>query len=238
MYKTEMPRSLHVKSLLQRQMKKRFVPTIEKKNVGATTIPGSINDDGGLHWERTSNQHCLARCLHFHCFTCHKGISGAQGCRLARPAPMNASTGPFQLFEHDVQDNLTDHNPLVDFSYQLSGQKTYCYKSEIIEPPKLMPSVNTAVKPPDDRIICWELRRRELQPLPEIPSQLLDENPLAAKEFRISNFRHALCETDDNTKQTIASFLEWLTEKLTASQVIQIYHETSQELPTPKWHCH
>ena len=84
---------------------------------------------------------------------------------------------------------------------------------------------------PNNRMVMWELNHHEMAPTPTIPECLIYENIEAAKTIAIENIQEVLTSMPDNSPQLVANMISWMTEQLDSSQVLDLYANTTQDLP-------
>ena len=232
MHTAELPRELHLKDLIKQEMAKRFAHTIEKKWIGPAEIPPHEPSQNNTDWNSNAHSNCLATNIHRHSFTCHKGVSGCHGCRLARPFGLCQKTGPSILKDHENQD-LYPSDPTVSFSYNFKGEEVLGQHCQAIDPKishKERDITTHPLPPPDERVLVWELRRPELPPLPTIPDHM-DVDASDTKQFCIEELMQALSHNGTIPEETLAPVRCWLTEDLKPHQVVKVYEHIAENLP-------
>ena len=234
MYTAELPRQLHVKHLIKEEMSKRFAPSIEQSRIGPAIIPSSLFhlQPHQESWDLCSHLHCLQTNIHHHTFTCYKGTAGHQGCRLARPFGTCSFTSPSILSDHHDQ-TLQPSDPSVSFIYKFNNKQHLGQRSNHIQPKRSSTTRDISTHPipsPDDRVLVWELKRPQLEPLLPLP-QTLNPSSDAAKQFCIDEITNELSNEGTNDPLLVSQVSAWMDEKLEPDQVVGIYNHISSHLP-------
>ena len=86
--------------------------------------------------------------IHIHSFTCKKGPSGKHGCRMAKPNGLRNTTRPVEIDKKSIDKDVPE------------------VLENITEPST---NLFSPIEEPDNRVIVWELKRNEIEQLPEIP---------------------------------------------------------------------
>ena len=114
MFKAEVPRSQHIKRLLEEQHRKRdpdlsrrvpYTPLSVSKTVHRPTPDGKRLFDEAVHGSVSRTN------VHKHSFTCHKGPSGKTHCRMAYGKTLSETSKPVQIkFAVEEEEKETKTN--------------------------------------------------------------------------------------------------------------------------------
>ena len=96
------------------------------------------------------------RGIHDHSFTCYKGTTGFNGCRLNKPSGLRVETKPVNL-EH-VED------PDEDYKYDVCEKVVSRHRVDTSQKKSLFPMSSS-----DPRNVVWEMKRPEEEPLKSLP---------------------------------------------------------------------
>ena len=227
MYTAQIPRDVHIQYLVNQEMKKIRVSTASKRPPGALLIPPSYKQSRGL-WDMHAYENCMQTNIHFHSPTCYKPPSGSTGCRGAKPSGLKEKTMPVELEETNINKaekrQKSMQVPSVKFNIT---PKQDPHKRNIDQEP---------VPLPDNRVIVWELKRPEIQPLPPIPTNndaIMNDEERAStvKTFCISQLLTGLEQNGILSLSYISKVRDSLRDKLTATEVFSIYNKIQKDLP-------
>jgi len=96
------------------------------------------------------------RGIHEHTFTCYKGTTGYNGCRLNKPSGLRADTNPVNL--EQVED------PDEEYKYDVREKVISRHQVDTSQKQSLFPLSSS-----DPRNVVWEMKRPEEEPLKSLP---------------------------------------------------------------------
>ena len=164
----ELPRQEHLAHLIKEQMKhhksaKQLIPSAPTQYPSMDDVPPPL--DLPSTWQSQRCKCTLQQGIHVHSFSCHKLPSGAWGCRSGFPCGPCPATGPRCL----------EVPPDTDFNTQKLNDIIPIESTKPIEPmssPLDRDFQKHPLRNSDDRLIVWELQRKTLDPLPDLPLNL------------------------------------------------------------------
>jgi len=251
MYTAEIPKSYHVRDYLGKAMKKNYrsgakenckFPKFPPK---AIQCPPSPEDQE--QWDRCFCETVLQTGIHVHTFTCAKPYAGTHGCRNASPKECIPCTEGVQLVAppKKSKERVQKRDANGKFASNKVQNEVIIVKEEV-DPPLTAKSRDyetTPVRPLDERIVVWELKRPLLEPLPKVPisEELLSavikdptkdfdgsmEELEQAKAFCIDQIDQAV--RPGNPEEVSASMRQWLFNVKPAN-VIVVYVELNEFL--------
>ena len=218
-FQAEIETKYHVIDSLSKLMNRSRVA----KKPKPTTIPGAlmcrpcdpryknlpIVDDNSF---KETYSHIAARMnVHQHSFTCFKGGSGKAGCRMGFPVATIDKTKPVQLEPND--NNHTENNE----TWNICDKIKYNSKNSLI----------SGIK--DRRITVYELKRSEIEDLPDIPQHIKLSDDIILKQF-ILNSIQTIIQNESITDVQVESFLKWL-KQLNGETLLKIYDILKEDIP-------
>ena len=169
--------------------------------------------------------------IHSHCFTCRKPPKGYTGCRMCKPSGLTVSTSPVQLIaaesvpESEYKRKMDDENTVHIFEDTFLSTKTIDSKPDETER--------------DNRLIVWEIKRPELDSLPQCAVSSDDDEDV--KQWHLDKLETAMKTDDtgmepeetihrsDENDRTIKDILKDL-KKLSQDDLVALYQSVSDKL--------
>ena len=217
-FQADIDSKYHVIDILSKQMKRSTARST------TVTIPSALvcrpcNDQDNhdpivdnTEFYEASSLMATSLNIHQHSFTCFKGSSGKNGCRMSFPAPLIDSTKPVQLEENKQDGNL-----------EQMGKYRVC--EDIIPMNQNDVLLNSSRK----RLTVYELKRTELLSPPDIPTHILNADESILRSFVVSKIKSIIQEASDKIVK-VSTLMKWL-ENLTRDSLIRIYNIVKEELP-------
>ena len=185
-YKAEIPLKNHVSDLIRKNL-----PSGKKIPYDPPALTAELCLKNQLPLHDAAKFITYNNGIHEHKMTCHKLPNGRHGCRLCRPFGYCNKTGPVQIDRDETETNGT----LTLFesvqSYLIDENVKYFNK-------------------PDTRLICWELKRRQLNEL-EISGdkkRMLQKLKQKCDKDEWKNLRPILNDLSELSLQSICSELK------------------------------
>ena len=253
MHSAEIPMSFHVRNYMSKSMKTNHrkglkenckFPKFPPKATQVPPMPGAGNSE---RWEIFFWETVLETGMHVHSFTCGKPPGGVHGCRGGRPCECVACTEAMQLLVETVLlDNESPDPPRDTKGRFQKREEKVVHIHRDIEPPFTSKSQDYSVdpvRPLDERIVVWELKRPLLEQLPAIPiSETLLSKVLKDPTQKHEDDREELEEAKrfcmeqldvavrpGNPEEVPAAMNRWL-RNLEPSFVIGLYHDFNEQI--------
>ena len=119
---------------------------------------------------------CAKNGIHEHSYTCYKGTTGHQGCRLNKPSGLREATKPVMLERPaavEVEDPDADEQ--YKYHYCVQDEVVPCHQVDTRQKQSLFTvgcdasQKQSHIPSPDPRIIVWEMKRPKEEPLNPLP---------------------------------------------------------------------
>jgi len=193
MYCTSLPRELHVRDLIKKEMVMYYNSTRvygeRKKRTGRAMLIAPHPSEKRQDFVNFSHQTVCMCGIHQHCLTCRKPPKGYTGCRLAKPSGSVSLTGPVELID-TTQDDVRN------------AQVEYETKETVRERLSVPIPVHEDLSPfhtLDPRIIVWEVKRPKLEALPEVPEEEVLGSEKGRREWLLMQLQDAMGWKDYNS---------------------------------------
>ena len=171
-YRSSLPRDLHVRDLVNKELLQYPVAANSRRPVRTRRVARSlVMPPDPQEWDLFDRHSCVSssRCgIHSHCFRCHKGSGGKLGCGMAMPRGLKESTGPVELV-----DDTPKGAPADRVQYRVLDN------IRSVDDPTVVRRPNDDLYPlgvPDRRILCWETKRETLDGLPELEEGKMEDD--------------------------------------------------------------
>ena len=188
-YSAEMPRDVHVRDLVSRELKQSSKSSAAFRRMDPAArsmqIPPDPTDKDGFQ----GFVYCTVcgRNIHGHSYTCHKPPNGARGCRMCKPSGLRNGTKAVEL----VWDRDSD---MIELEVK-----------EVVSPATTVPrnprNDFSPLVSPDERTIVWEIKRPELAGFLALNAEMEDD---AFKQEIISKLAEAMNASELESNQSFS----------------------------------
>ena len=192
MYSAELPKHKHIYSLIKKNV------MFQRNSYHPPIFRAWKKEKTNIQELDQISDELACSFIHSHSFTCKKGPSGKHGCRMAKPNGLRNTTRPVELDKKSIDQDVPE---VLD---------------NITEPST---NLFSPIKEPDNRVIVWELKRNEIEQLPEIPED--NENK---KEWMLNVLKDNLTNDEWNfSKEKLSNLKE--------KELDRLYKKIMSELP-------
>jgi len=178
MYSASLDRSWHVADLTMKELRrvsndprvKRILPQ------RALQVPPDPLEEPSAFNSHVYATVCAKNGIHEHSYTCYKGTTGHQGCRLNKPSGLREATKPVMLERPtavEVEDPDADEQ--YKYHYCVQDEVVPCHQVDTCQKQSLFAvecdtsQKQSHIPSPDPRIIVWEMKRPKEEPLNPLP---------------------------------------------------------------------
>jgi len=160
-YRATLPREVHVRDLVTKDLKQNCdsSPAFKRRDAaaGAMLVPPDPAERRDEFQAFTDCTVC-GRNIHEHSHTCYKPPNGYHGCRMHRPAGDSDGTKPIQLSWSEEKQEAVEED--IEAAGPISDDPKYDF---------------SPLTSPDNRTLLWELDRPKLEGLPALDCGLDEE---------------------------------------------------------------
>ena len=174
MYTAGVPRGVHVRDILTRQMKttedgRSLLPPLATTYSATRTVPCPRNNKE--IWQDFMYHNMMRTGVHTHSFSCKKPPAGAHKCRNGYCCACNGSTSPIflKLSQSDVEKVVMKEMAITEVMPVIDEEKGSIPAHDSLRDYNTLPIV-----PFDDRLVVWELKRDRVVNLTALPTRFAE----------------------------------------------------------------